>query len=303
MRSHSTRHLVLAGMLLSFCTPVAFGQATTRPAAGESTETVTLRALAAKQAREIDVLRKEVARLTELLKRSGITADAAPATAPTPPAADAPAAAAQAQAPKSRVFVIDTSGSALAKFGDMMQELAKALSKLPETDRFTIIGTSDDKATPLELRLLPATAANKRRAFAFMDELRVSGTSNPLPGLRAAFKLRPELIWFVSDGDYPDGEVVANEVARMAGGRRTRLDTVLNFAGPGDAAARRNLFLLADAAGGRCLDEQGRIVEDADVPPPPKAQAPPPPNPPARKRAATTRFPQPGPDAQPRKTR
>jgi len=63
-------------------------------------------------------------------------------------------------------------------------------------------------------RLVPAIARYKKEAMAFLDTVEripKPGKADPIEAMKRAFAVRPELIYLLSDGDYPD---IADDLER-----------------------------------------------------------------------------------------
>jgi hypothetical protein len=109
-------------------------------------------------------------------------------------------------AAKSVVYVIDRSGSmgergrlALAR-----RELEASLHRLPESAQFQVIAYNR-QAEPLRLGgktgLVSATPDNVRLAIRLLDGLEPEGGTEHLPALQQAIRLRPDVIFFLTDAD------------------------------------------------------------------------------------------------------
>jgi hypothetical protein len=107
---------------------------------------------------------------------------------------------------ESVVYVIDRSSSMglrgaleLAK-----RELLVSLEKLPAQTRFQVI-VYNRRAECLRIAgrtdLVAASVENKREVAALLQAVRPEGSTDPLPALRQALVLRPEVIFFLSDAD------------------------------------------------------------------------------------------------------
>ena len=104
------------------------------------------------------------------------------------------------------VFVCDSSGS---MDGDkkflLFQELRNAIAPLEIGQAFNVIFFSGDDykvAFPRELK--PASPRFVEEASDFLNTVSMTGQTNPIPALEAAFDMRPppQLIFFLSDGDF-----------------------------------------------------------------------------------------------------
>ena len=170
-------------------------------------------------------------------------AAAAAVAAPTRPSAPPPATR-PATAPATRpawtsvafadpgpatrvVFACDFSGSMLSKAASLKEELAKAVDGLGPHQSFNVLFLQDGRPLALnEARPVPATVPNKRRLYKFLEDVVTSGTSDPLPALRLAFDQQPDLIYVLTDGDFPNNNAVLESVRRLNRGNRVRVNTV-----------------------------------------------------------------------------
>ena len=97
---------------------------------------------------------------------------------------------------------------ASAKFKLLLAQMSDALDQLGPDDRFNLIffqggDTDAEWVLPFSTRLERANDANKQKAREFMERHKVVGKgTNPLPALRLAFKQKPDLIWFLTDGEF-----------------------------------------------------------------------------------------------------
>ena len=123
-------------------------------------------------------------------------------------------------------FVCDASGSMIQTFGSLKAELTKAVTKLNAVQGFNIIFFHDERASAMSDGLLLATPENKGKAFAFLDDANTTGTTNPIPGIEAAFKSKPQLIYLLTDADFPDNAAVLSAIRRLNPGKQTKVNTI-----------------------------------------------------------------------------
>jgi hypothetical protein len=142
----------------------------------------------------------------------------------------------------------------------LRREMTKAVQVLKPNQSFNVVFFYDGPKTwSVGEKLLPATDDNKRAAYKSMEGLAVTGQTNPLPALRLATSMRPEAIYFVTDGGFnnlvKDEQLVA-EVDKLNKGRRVRINTILFCAH--DNQSEETLRKIADAHGGfyRYVSEQ-----------------------------------------------
>jgi hypothetical protein len=114
------------------------------------------------------------------------------------------------------VFVIELSGSTLPYIDEMISELRTSIRGLRPTQSFHLVlakpGRVVEEFAPR--RLVPANARYKREALAFLSEVpRIPspGESDPTEAIKRAFAAGPELICFLTDGDFYDAMVPERE--------------------------------------------------------------------------------------------
>jgi len=116
---------------------------------------------------------------------------------------------------RSVVFLCDSSGSMLNKFASVRAELNKAVQHLKPMQSFGITFFGENRANGMASQLLMATPQNMARATDFLENVSPRGTTDPIPGLEAAFKQKPQLIFLLTDGDFPDNDVVLNRIRQL----------------------------------------------------------------------------------------
>lgn len=104
------------------------------------------------------------------------------------------------------VYVVDLSASLMAFMEDISREMLDSVRALVPTQQFHIV-----LAKPLRVeefapaRLVPAIQRYKTDAASFIRSATrkvEKGAADPIEALRRAYAARPELIYFLSDGDY-----------------------------------------------------------------------------------------------------
>jgi len=120
--------------------------------------------------------------------------------------------------PKDVAFVLDTSGSMA---GRKLEQAKKALQfcveNLHDTDRFEIIRFSTE-AEPLFEKLVAADAGNRKKAAAFIQDLKPMGGTAIEEALVRALKLRPGgddrpyVVIFLTDGQPTIGVTLEDEI-------------------------------------------------------------------------------------------
>lgn len=127
------------------------------------------------------------------------------------------------------VFLCDSSGSMMNKFDALRVELRKAVDHLQPTQQFDIIFFAADKYIALDNQLQHALPETKRKAYDLLDKTAPHDTSDPIPGLRAAFAANPEMIFMLTDGDFPNNQQVLEEIKKLSAGKKVVVNTIAFF--------------------------------------------------------------------------
>jgi hypothetical protein len=131
------------------------------------------------------------------------------------------------------VYVVDVSASLVIYLEDIISEMHLSIRSLLPTQWFHII-----LAKPVQVvefkpqRLVPAISRYKEAAVDFIDTIRGTpkpGKADPVDAMRRAFACRPELIYFLTDGDYStvEGELMRT-LADLNRDRQAKI-TVIGF--------------------------------------------------------------------------
>jgi len=102
------------------------------------------------------------------------------------------------------VYVVDCSDSMneYGKFDRARYELLRSIEQLSINQRYFVI-FFNDVAHPMEGgQLLPATGEQLARTIEWVNYAQAHGGTNPLPALLYALSLRPDAVYFLSDGQF-----------------------------------------------------------------------------------------------------
>lgn len=134
----------------------------------------------------------------------------------------------EGQRAKSIVYVLDRSGSMQDVFPLLKRELKKAVGTLDDDQSFNVLWFKARKYDELSKRLLPATMANKRKAFEVIDAIQPEGHTNPIDALRRAFGYQPDVLFLISDADFfPNNDRVVRLIGERNRRRLTTVNTIL----------------------------------------------------------------------------
>jgi hypothetical protein len=109
------------------------------------------------------------------------------------------------------VFVVDCSGS-MDDGGRLLRakrELRRTISRLSFPQRFLVV-FYNDRAWPMPGDLVAsADTQSKDRAYRWLGRVDAHGETNPQSAMNLALSLKPDAVFLLSDGDYPNGSVKA----------------------------------------------------------------------------------------------
>ena len=108
-----------------------------------------------------------------------------------------------------------------------------------------------------------ANPANKQKARAFIENFSVIGSgTNPLPALKLAFAQNPQLVYFLTDGQFDNVvsyQQVMAEVRALNPDKKVKLNTIAFLSE--DAQAEKMLADLARENGGKFVKVTERDLE------------------------------------------
>ena len=110
---------------------------------------------------------------------------------------------------QSVVYVVDFSASmnarhtsASTRFHRLKLELLNSVAAMKPTQSFYII-FFNDQPIPMPARSLqPARPPQQRLYLEWMARMRANGTTDPLSSMHMALRLRPDVIYFLTDGNF-----------------------------------------------------------------------------------------------------
>ncbi len=148
---------------------------------------------------------------------------------------------AQARGARRIVYVVDRSASMQMTFHGVIAELQESISKLRRSQKFHVIFFST--GPPLEnppRRLVSAIKAHKRDAFRFFKTIQPQGGTDPRIAFKRAFAVDPDLIYFLTDGDFEGVEPAVMAMLRKINrGGSVRIFTVAYVSPAGGAVLER----------------------------------------------------------------
>src|SRR5688572_16001521 len=167
------------------------------------------------------------------------------------------------------VYVCDATGTMLGlKFKLLQKQLYKAIDILKPIQGFNVVffkgGDSNAEwSNPFAEELVVANPQNKQRVRQFIDQFQVVGKgTNPLPALQAAFAQKPQLVYFLTDGEFNNVvgyEQVLAEVRRLNADKTVKVNTIAFMSV--DPKAEEALQKMARENGGRFVKVSDRDLE------------------------------------------
>ncbi|OJW08352.1 MAG: hypothetical protein BGO49_13220 [Planctomycetales bacterium 71-10] len=153
------------------------------------------------------------------------------------------------------VYVLDQSGSMVddGRIARATIELRRSVGALQEPQQFEVIFYNDE-ATAMPGGPIPRTAdrRNKEKLRAWLGTVDPDGGTSPRKAVLQALALRPDAVFLLSDGDFPEGTV---EAIAKANPRKVPIHCI-DLAGglAGDALPR-----IASGSGGRYASRPGNL--------------------------------------------
>jgi hypothetical protein len=165
---------------------------------------------------------------------------------------------------KKIVYVCDASGSMVDRMILLVGELERSINKLQPIQGFNVLFFNDQNPQVFATGLLSANSKNKEAFKVFLSDVKIKKSSDPRPALRIAFMEKPDLIFFLTDGDFNTEEFgdgpksnaqVVKEIRWLNREKRVHINTIaFSSADPDSAEARSEyvatLKLVADESGG-----------------------------------------------------
>jgi len=152
-------------------------------------------------------------------------------------------------------YIVDRSGSMTDSLDYVKLELKRSLWQLGAENEFHVIFYSS--GPPVEMptrRLVNATDRNRQLAFEFIDSVIAWGGTDPTAAIERAFAVQPDIIYFLTDGEFD--RAVVGLVRRLNAGRKVRVNTI-NFLYDGNADVLKQ---IAAENGG-----EYKFVREADL--------------------------------------
>jgi hypothetical protein len=157
------------------------------------------------------------------------------------------------------VYVLDATGSMMSEFDDLRSVLRQSVAALKPPQAFNVVFIQEEAPPPPAPDLLFVTPENKKLVEDYVDKFTPRGPTDPLPALKTAFAMHPQLVYFLIDpSDFPDKNAVIDLVHRESAGGKVKMN-IIAFEGH-DAANEQFLSKLSKETGG-----QFKFITGADL--------------------------------------
>jgi von Willebrand factor type A domain len=122
------------------------------------------------------------------------------------------------------VYIIDRSGSMTDSIWFVKSELRRSIRSLRFSQEFHVIFYSTGPALELPAgKLVPAVPANRDAAFEFIDNIVPRGGTDPRDAIKAALRLKPDVIHLLSDGEFDEPQKTVQLIDQLNTGRKVKV--------------------------------------------------------------------------------
>lgn len=161
-----------------------------------------------------------------------------------------------AKAAERVVYVVDRSGSMLDTFAHVRKELKRSIGTLKRGQKFHVIffNAGEPVENPPK-KLVNAITAQKKAFFDFLETIFPKGSTRPEQAMRKAIQLNPDLIYFLTDGEFDPALV--DKLRQWNAQRKVQIYTIAYF----DESGATLLERIA-----REHDGEFKFVTEHDIP-------------------------------------
>lgn len=152
----------------------------------------------------------------------------------------------------SIVYVVDCSRSmnhphdsdAKTRFRRLKMELVKSIGMMHEDMQFYIVFFNEEAFPMPATSMVYATASQKQKQLEWVARMRADGNTDPRSALSLALKMKPHMIYFLTDGSFD--RAVEKQVLKLS-----QKDTVIHTFAFGNEATKDALRELAERNRGK----------------------------------------------------
>jgi hypothetical protein len=155
-------------------------------------------------------------------------------------------------------FVVDKSGSMAGRIGEAKEELRRAIAALPDYASVYVVFYDSSEPIHFSDRWERVRSSMMQRLKSWLESVGPAGGTEPVPAFRRIFALdvRPDVIFFLSDGEISERDVGAIRELNSAG-RRVTVNTIA-FGDEAGSAQLRQVAQEADGEFRQVRPSQGR---------------------------------------------
>lgn len=137
------------------------------------------------------------------------------------------------------VYVVDQSGSMLqgGRLRAAQNELIRSIRALEEHMEFYVVFYNDRTLVMPASGPVKATAQNKRKYEAWINEVIADGGTRPAEPMKMALELEPDAVWLLSDGEFEAS--VCSQVRDANRNARVQIHTIAFHSNAGEAQLAR----------------------------------------------------------------
>ncbi len=124
------------------------------------------------------------------------------------------------------IFVLESCISMHNKWAQLQHEMRLEIDSLAPGQFFNVIFLGDSKPHKFRDELVPASAENKHDAVEYIRAMELGDPTGLTSALKAAFAQKPETIYLLADGDFPDSEEALKLLGMLNEKKVVRLYTI-----------------------------------------------------------------------------
>lgn len=123
-------------------------------------------------------------------------------------------------------FAIDGSGSMMEAFARVRIEIQRVIKEMPPTMCFNIVVFADDGSKLFKQGYVFADDKGKRDAEEYLNRVGPHGSSDPVPAFRTVFAASPDVVFVLTDGDFPNSRQLLEEISKSNAVKKVRINTI-----------------------------------------------------------------------------
>ncbi len=158
-------------------------------------------------------------------------------------------------------IVVNADYSFAHRGATLKDQICRAITGLLPEQSFGMIFLNGKGYNQLSETLLPASRDAKRRAGRFLEDAIITPDVDPMPGLEAAFKQNPDILYLIDGGGFADNDAVLEKIRVLNKAKKVRVYTIA-FVTPADLESDFINYLKKIATENR---GRFRLVNEGDL--------------------------------------